>query len=430
MVIDSKTKSLATKIISKEAVIAVIGMGYVGLSLLEVFGKEGYPIIGLECDAEKVENLKQGKSTMGFLPLDDLFPLIRYGKFIPTTDPNLLKDADIVIISVPTTLDAHRQPDFEPLRSVFKEVVQTLKQGQLIILQSTTYPGTTEEELLPQISSKMKVGEEVFVGYVPEISDIGNPNHTFCSVPRILAGVTAECSKMIKLLYETIGCQTYVCPSTRVAEAAKIYQNTYRLINISFVNEMKILFDRMGMNIWDVIDAASTKPFGFTRFEPGPGVGGDCIPIDPFYLTWKARVSEGPTQMIDAAGYINDMAPYYVVDKTIEGLAQFGKAIKGARLLLLGVAFKKDVDDPRHSSAVKVLELVQHRGAQVEYNDPFIPYLKQFNLNSVSLERLGEFDAVVIGVDHTQYKWDKILKNSQLVIDTRNVVRGDKVVRA
>lgn len=367
---------------------------------------------------------------MSFLPLEALFPLIKQGKFIPTTDPNLLKDADIVVISVPTTLDGHRQPDFEPLRVVFKEVADNAKVGQLIILQSTTYPGTTEEELLPQIERLFKVGEEIYIGYVPEISDIGNPNHTFRSVPRILAGVTPACTHMIDLLYKTIGCKTYICPSTDVAEAAKIYQNTYRLVNISFVNEMKILFDRLGINIWDVIEAASTKPFGFTRFDPSPGVGGDCIPVDPFYLTWKARECEAPTQMIDIAGYINDMIPYYVVEKTLEALALQQKAINGAKVLVLGVAFKKDVDDPRHSSSVRVLELLQQRGAKVSYNDPYIPSLKHLNLQSVSLESISSYDVVVIATDHSDYQWDKISKEAKQIVDTRHVVQGKKVVRA
>ncbi|MCH9609230.1 MAG: UDP-N-acetyl-D-glucosamine 6-dehydrogenase [Chlamydiales bacterium] len=421
---------MLNKISSKETVIAVIGMGYVGLSLLEVFGKEGFPIIGLDCDTEKVENLKKGESSMGFLPLDDLFPLIKSEKFIPTTDASVLKDADIIIVSVPTTLDEHKQPDFGPLRIVFKEVADYLKKGQLIILQSTTYPGTTEEEFLPLISGKYEVGKEVFLGYVPEISDIGNPNHTFRSVPRILSGVTPKCLELVEHLYKTIGCQTYCCSNTRVAEAAKIYQNTYRLVNVSFANEMKILFDRMGMDVWEVIEAAATKPFGFTRFDPSPGVGGDCIPIDPFYLTWKAMSTEGPSQMIDTAGHVNDMAPYFVVDKTIEGLGKARKAIVGSKVLLLGVAFKKDVDDPRHSCAIKVLELLKKKGAEVAYHDPFIPYLKEFNLNSVPFDRLGEFDAVVITTDHSQFDWSQVIKNSKLIIDTRHVVKGEKVVRA
>lgn len=430
MALHTSSKSLAAKIRSKEALIAVIGMGYVGLSLLEVFGTEGFPIIGLECDAQKVEQFKQGANPMGFLPLEHLFPLYKEGKFTPTCDPAILSSADIIVISVPTTLDKHQQPDFVPLRTVFQEVADYAQMGQLIILQSTTYPGTTEEELLPKVSERFKVGEELFVGYVPEISDIGNPNHTFQSVPRILGGVSDKCTKMIKLLYETIGCTTYVCKNTRIAEAAKIYQNTYRLINISFVNEMKVLFDRLDMDVWDVINAAATKPFGFTRFDPSPGIGGDCIPADPFYLTWKAKAYEAPTQMIDIAGHVNDAAPYYVVEKITNALASHGKSMNGAKLLLLGVAFKKNVDDPRHSSSIKVLDLLKMHGGDVSYNDPFIPHLRVQNMDSIALEKLENYDAVVILTDHSEYDWKLIEQKSRLIIDTRHVVHGNKVVRA
>jgi len=426
----TKTKmqhTLAVKLANKQATIGVVGMGYVGLSLLEVFGKEGFKIVGYDCDCEKVKKLKQGCSTMSFMPLDHLWPLMHQGCFIPSDCPSILNQADVVVICVPTTLGEHGEPCLEPLRSTFDVVAGCLQKDQLIILQSTTYPGTTMEELLPALEKTGKcVGKDFFLGYVPEISDIGNPDYSFTAVPRIVSGVTPCCLTFVEQLYQQAGCKTVPVSCTQVAEAAKVYQNTYRLINIAWVNEMKMLFDQMGLDVWEVIDAAATKPFGFTRFNPGPGIGGDCIPVDPFYLTWKAKECGAPTGMIQMAGCVNDKTPDFVVSKVVEGLNECGRALKGAKVLVLGLGFKKDVDDLRHSASLKILRALCRKQAYVCYHDPYISKISNPNMCSIDLQykKLKEYDAVVIATDHSSYDWKQIVENSCLVVDTHRVAAG------
>jgi UDP-N-acetyl-D-glucosamine dehydrogenase len=428
---------LLEKIKSHEAVVAVVGMGYIGLSLLEAFGSKGFPLIGYDVDESKVEMVREGKSGYNFLSLDNVVNK----SFISSCDPAILDQADVVIISVPTSLDSRHLPDLSNLKSSFNLVTEHLHSGQLIVLQSTTYPGTTEEEFLPVLeTSHLKVGKDFFLSYAPEILDPGNPDVLFADIPKILSGVTEECKEKVETLYREAGCETVLCSSIRVAEAAKILQNTYRLVNISLINEMKIMFDRMGIDVWEVIKAAASKPFGFTPFYPSSGIGGDCTAVVPTYLSLKAQESDGPTSLIDLAHKVNISIPYYVVGKIEEGLGMHKKSLNGAKVLVLGVSYKKDVNDLRESAPLKVLSLLEGRGAEVSYHDPLVPVLKaprhypELDLQSVEVSGKGfaSYDCVFIGTNHSCYDWESIYTHSQLIIDTHNVMdkNSEKVIKA
>ena len=428
-------KTLEEKLKSKTAIVGVIGMGYIGLSLLEAFGKAGYPTLGYDLNPEKMKMINKKKSYLNFMDLHLLFELMDEGKFKASSDPDILKSADVLVISVPTTLDAHGTPDLSNLRSAFSTVFHHLKKGLLIVLQSSTYPGTTKEELLPILSkSHLKVGKDFYLAHVPEVADIGNPNFNFSDVPRIASGITVSCRKMAKILYEQIGCKVVLASSTEVAEAAKMVQNAFRLVNISFINEMKILFDKMGMDVWEVIEAAASKPFGFMPFYPCAAVGGDCIPIAPFYLVWKAKVTGGPTTLLEQAGQINKSMPLYVFNKIIQGLNKHKKTIAGAKVLVLGLGYKKDVNDVRESASLKLLPLLKKMQADASYHDPFVKAIANFpeypslHLKSIELDydKLKSYDAVVIVTDHSCYDWNKIVAKSKLIIDTRNATAGIK----
>jgi len=432
------TELLQKKISSKEAVIGFIGLGYIGLSLLEVFGNAGFPTVGFDINQEKVAMLKREESYFNFLPLQDLFSLMCNKRFEVSDNASILEKADVIFICVPTSLDEHFSPDLTALRKAFQTAVKFLKKDRLIILQSTTYPGTTVQELLPLLEqSGLKAGKDFNLGYAPETADIGNPNYQFNAVPKVVAGISSDCLKMTELLYQLAGFHVVTSPSTQVAEAAKILQNSFRLINISFINEMKIMLDRMGIDIWEVVQAASTKPFGFMPFYPSAGAGGDCIPTDPEYLIWKARTTDGPTTMLEMAAQINRAMPHYVVEKVIEGLNREEKSVKGAKILLLGVGYKKDVNDIRESAALPILFALKQREAIVHYHDPFVhqlpplPRFPELDLKSEAfdLQKLKDYDAVIITADHTFYDWSKITAHSRLIIDTLNatsVVEGAK----
>lgn len=437
---------LEKKISSKEAIIGVIGMGCIGISLLDAFGRAGFSLAGYDYASNTIEMLKKRENHLNFIDMKPLFALADIKRFIFSDDPDVLKKADVVIICAPTSLDIHRTPDLSNLRAAFQTVAKHLKKDQLIVLQSSTYPGTTEEELLPIIKkSPFKVGEDIFIAYVPEVIDFGNPNYSSTQVPRIVSGITPACRKMGELLYAQLGCKIVSSPSTKVAEAAKLLQNAYRLINISFINEMKILFDQMGIDIWEVIEAAASKPFGFTPFYPGPGIGGECISIMPIYLIWQAKIKNGPTSLLERAEHVNDAMPVYVLNKIIFSMNLRGTAIKNAKILILGVCYKKDVNDTRESPALKILPLLEEMGADISYHDPYVkkitlhhcPKTHDTHLKSTALDydALKSYDAVVILTDHSVYDWEKIVTQSQLVIDTRNAVahvKGSKknVVKA
>jgi UDP-N-acetyl-D-glucosamine dehydrogenase len=428
-----KRQILKDKIKDKEATIGVIGLGYIGLCLLEAFGREGFSLIGHDNAEKRVEMLKKGEAYYNFLPSSRFYPWIQSGQFTVSTDPAVLEKADVIIVSVSTSLDRHRTPNISSIHKAFETFSNHIQKGQLVVLQSTTYPGTTEKEIIPLLErSGLKVGEDFSLAYVPEISDPGNSEYAFTKVPRIIGGITPSCLELASELYQSIGCTTVPCSSTQVAEAAKILQNTYRLVNISLINEMKIMFDRMGIDVWEVIEAAATKPFGYEPFYPGPGVGGDCIPVVPAFLSWEAQETDGPTSLMDLASTVNTSIPYYVVSKVADILNKHQKSLSGSKILVLGVGYKKDLNDIRESASLKLIHLLQKQSKQVSYHDPFVPDISEvplypeMKLSSIELspDSLSEYDVVVIATDHSSYDWNQIAEKSQLIVDTHNVMKG------
>ena len=432
---------LEKKIKKREARIGIIGLGYVGLPLVKTFLNKGFKVIGFDTDDRKVALLNQGKSYIKHVTGKDLKPFLLKKIFQATKDFRTLADVDVIIICVPTPLDAHKNPDLSFVLKTTRVISENLRKGQLIVLESTTYPGTTEEEMLPILEEGgREVGRDFYLAYSPERENPGDKVYTTSKIPKIVGGVTPSCKRITKALYDQIVVKTIPVSSPRVAEASKLLENIFRSVNIALVNEMKMIFERMDIDIWEVVEAASTKPFGFMPFFPGPGYGGHCIPVDPFYLAWKAKEVDYPTKFIELAGEINTLMPYYVVSKTIEALNERGKSIKGARILVLGIAYKKDIDDQRESPSLKIISLLQKKGAIVSYNDPYVPQsfghrdYPGLKLKSVRLseKKLKEFNAVVIATDHSGYDYDWIVKNSFLVIDTRNAIkkRRKNVVKA
>ncbi len=426
-----KKEELLGLIQKKEAYVGIIGLGYVGLPLVIEFFKAGFPIIGFDIDEEKINALKSGRSYIKHI---DISSIAQSSRFIPTTDFSKLKRADCIIICVPTPLNRHREPDMKYVFSTAKTIAEYLRQGQLVVLESTTYPGTTDEDLRKILEETgLKAGTDFYLSFSPEREDPGNKSFTTSKIPKVVGGFTKDCLEVATHLYSCVFEKVIPVSSTKVAEAVKLLENIYRAVNIALVNELKMLFDRMGIDIWEVIDAAKTKPFGFQAFYPGPGLGGHCIPIDPFYLTWKAREYDFSTRFIELAGEINTSMPYYVVQKTMEALNEKGKSVKGARILILGLAYKKDVDDPRESPTMRLIELYEKAGASVDYNDPYIPVFPksrkyQFSKRSIELspENLRSYDCVVIVTDHSCYDPDFIVKNSNLIVDTRNLIKNKK----
>ena len=434
---------LENKIINKKAVIGVIGLGNIGLALLDAFGKVGFQLVGYDINEHKTKMLQNQESYLNYMDMSHLFKMIEKQHFKPSSDPEVLREADVIIISVPTSIDRYGTPNLNNLQAAFQTTAKYLSKYQLIILQSSTYPGTTEEQFLPLLlKSNLKVGIDFYLAHVPEIADIGNTEFNFIQIPRIVSGITPACLQHVSLLYENISSKIVPCSSTRIAESAKLLQNSFRLVNISFINEMKVLFDTMNIDIWEVITAAASKPFGFMPFYPSPGIGGDCIPIAPFYLVWRAKSTGGPTSMIEDAGRINNLMAQYVINKLINGLNLGKKTIRDAKILVLGVAYKRDVNDIRESPALKILPLLKGMLAKVDYHDPYIKKISNFHdhpelyFESVELNnvKLHEYDAVIVLTDHHTYNWDEIVKYSRLVIDTRNisakVIDKRKIIKA
>jgi UDP-N-acetyl-D-glucosamine dehydrogenase len=425
-------ENLARKIKDKRTRIGVIGLGYVGLPLVKLFLAKGFGVIGFDIDPKKVASLNRGKSYIRHISTDELKRFLNKRLFRATGDFSELRDTDVIIICVPTPLDAHKNPDLTYVLRTTATISQFLRKGQLVILESTTYPGTTEEEMLPLLEARgLRAGKDFFLAFSPEREDPGNKEYTTAMVPKVVGGLTAACGRLSKLLYDQVFEKTVPVSSPRVAEAVKLLENIFRSVNIALVNELKVIFERMGIDVWEVIKAASTKPFGFMPFYPGPGLGGHCIPIDPFYLTWKAKEVDYATRFIELAGEINTRMPYYVVNKTVEALNRKGKSIRGARVLVLGIAYKKDIDDQRESPSLKIIDEITRKGANVCYNDPYIlrtSGLRKYpglNLKSVPMttKRLKSSDAVIIATDHSIYDYDWIVRNAPLVVDTRNAVR-------
>jgi UDP-N-acetyl-D-glucosamine dehydrogenase len=438
---------LLAKIEGRSAKIGVIGLGYVGLPLVIEFVKAGFSVTGFDVDPEKVAVLKKGKTYIKHIP-DQKIAAVLPGKkagppgLVPTTDFSLLSAMDCIIICVPTPLNKYREPDLSYVFNTTRSIAANLRRGQLVVLESTTYPGTTDEDMRAILEETgLKAGKDFHLAFSPEREDPNNPSFSTRTIPKVVGGYTAHCLKVACALYDTIVEKTVPVSSTKAAEATKLLENIFRSVNIALVNEMKMLFDRMGIDVWEVINAASTKPFGYTPFFPGPGLGGHCIPIDPFYLTWKAREFDFSTRFIELAGEVNSHMPYYVVEKTVDALNERGKSIKGAKVLILGVAYKKNVGDMRESPSLKLIELFRNKAAAVDYNDPYIPEmpkLRRYNykMKSVPLteKTISGYDAVVIATNHDDYDYDFLYRHAGLIVDSRNAVkvprRDRKVVKA
>lgn len=415
----------------KTAKVGVIGLGYVGLPLANLFHQKGFQVVGFDIDQRKVDALHAGKSYIGHIPDERVIELMANGRFVPTTDFSKISEVDTVSICVPTPLDDYREPDLSYIESTGHSLAPHIRKGQLIVLESTTYPGTTKEVLQPilEAGSGLKAGESFFLAYSPEREDPGNAHFSTSSIPKVVGGLDAESQAVAVALYEQAAAKVVPVSSMEVAEACKILENTYRAVNIAMVNEMKILFDRMKLSIWEVIDAAKTKPFGFQAFYPGPGLGGHCIPIDPFYLTWLAKRYGLNTRFIELAGEVNARMPGYVVDQVMRGLNRAGRAVQGAKVAIIGIAYKKDVDDPRESPAFEIIEELLHLGADLSYHDPHIPAMPRMRKHDIKLasqpltpQYLEAQDCVLIVTDHTAIDWSIVLRHSRLVIDPRNAL--------
>jgi UDP-N-acetyl-D-glucosamine dehydrogenase len=424
--------NLLDKISSKNATVGIIGLGYVGLPLVIRFRKVGFSVIGFDIDEEKIKALKEGRSYIKHISSQDIQVLKGSLGFKATSKFTSLRNIDCIIICVPTPLTKHREPDLSYVLGTGEIIAKYLKKDQLVVLESTTYPGTTDRELKNVLeTSGLKAGKDFFLAFSPEREDPNNQDYDTNMIPKIVGGYTTNCLKIADALYSAVVRKTVPVSSTRVAEAAKLLENIYRAVNIALVNELKMLFDRMDISIYEVIEAAKTKPFGFQAFYPGPGLGGHCIPIDPFYLTWKAREYDFSTKFIELAGEINTYMPYYVVEKVVGALNAQAKTIVRAKVLVLGLAYKKDIDDTRESPSLKLIELLAQKGAEVDYNDPYIPRTRKMRMydlkkESVPLTKktLSKYDCVVIATDHSCYDYGLIVKNASLVVDTRNVVNG------
>lgn len=432
---NERVSDLEKKIKTKEAYIGIIGLGYVGLPLLKTFLAVGFRVLGFDIDPKKIKKLNQGRSYIKHVTTKELKDYIKEKKFHATSNFRNLNKVDVIIICVPTPLDSYKNPDLTFVLDTTEVISKNLRKGTLVILESTTYPGTTEEKMLPILERGLrKVGKDFFLAYSPERENPGDREYTTSKIPKIVGGVTPDCRKLAKTLYDQVVVKTIPVSSPRVAEATKLLENIFRSVNIALVNEMKMIFELLGIDVWEVIEAASTKPFGFLPFYPGPGLGGHCIPVDPFYLTWKAKEVEYPTKFIELAGEINTRMPYHIVQKTIEALNRRGKIIKGAKILILGIAYKKDVDDQRESPSLKIISLLQKKGAKVSYNDPYVPRsfghrdYPGLKLESEALDdkKLKKYDAVIITTDHSAYDYDWIAENASLIIDTRNAIKKKK----
>jgi UDP-N-acetyl-D-glucosamine dehydrogenase len=424
--------TLESAIRAREATIGIIGLGYVGLPLAGAFLGKGFRVVGFDADPKKVESLSAGRGYIRHVPSQVIAGWKSEGRFEATTDMTRLSEPDVVLICVPTPLDRARDPDLSYVEGTARSIAAVLRPGQLVVLESTTYPTTTRDVVLPILEARgLKAGRDFFLAYSPEREDPGNPQYSAANIPKVVGGIDSESGRLAALVYGQAMAGVVPVSSAEVAEACKILENTYRAVNIALVNELKVLFDRMGIDVWEVIDAAKTKPFGFQAFYPGPGLGGHCIPIDPFYLTWLARTYGMTTRFIELAGEVNHRMPDYVVSRLGEFLNEHAKPIKGSRILLLGMAYKKDVDDPRESPAFELFEKLTHLGAVVTYHDPYIPALPPMRnydlagIRSVDLtpETLAAQDAVLIATDHSTIDYGFVVRHAPLVVDTRNATR-------
>ena len=427
---DSNTHSeLLEKIREKTATIGVVGLGYVGLPLIRAFVEAGFNTIGFDVDDNKIKQLKSGQSYIKHIESEWIASLIENGQFIPTSEMQRLAEPDAILICVPTPLSPSRDPDLKYVEGTANQIAKSLRAGQLVVLESTTYPGTTRDVICPILSeSGLVIGQDFFVAYSPEREDPGNQDFSASRIPKVVGGVDAHSLELANEMYQHAVVETVPVSTCEIAEACKILENTYRSVNIAMVNELKILFDHIDIDIWETINAAKTKPFGFQAFYPGPGLGGHCIPIDPFYLSWVARLHGQSTRFIELAGEINSSMPEFVVNKVAEALNNDGKPIRGSRIGLFGVAYKRDVDDPRESPAFRLMELLNERGADLSYHDPFIPTLpsmRSFDVPELESHVLTEdylksLDCILICTDHSNVDWQFVVDHSNIVVDTRN----------
>jgi UDP-N-acetyl-D-glucosamine dehydrogenase len=413
----------------RSARIGVIGLGYVGLPLAVEFGKAGYRVTGFEIDAHRASVLNGGRSYIQDVPTRDVRALVRSGLLQATLDFDELRRMDVIDICVPTPLRKTKDPDVSYIVAALEQIAPRLKRGQLVVLESTTYPGTTDELMLPMLEKRgLRVGRDFFLAFSPERVDPGNPVYQTQNIPKVVGGVTPECTRAAAITYGAV-IQTIVpVGSTRVAEMVKLLENTFRSVNIGLVNEMALLCDRMGIDVWQVIEAAATKPFGFMPFYPGPGLGGHCIPIDPFYLSWKAKESGFEARFIELAGQVNGNMPHHVVKRVGEALNSQRKAVRGARILILGVAYKADIDDVRESPSLDIMELLEKQGARVEYCDPLVPKLRHgraiLRTRPYRAGTLRSFDCVVIATAHKLFDYRLLAKHARVIVDTRNALKG------
>ncbi len=425
---------LEKKIKDGKVVVGILGLGYVGLPLAREFANAGIKVLGFDVDKEKIEKINSGRSILKHIPNSQIKKIVSSGLFKATGTMSRIKTVDAVLICVPTPLTKSREPDMQFVEKSCQTIAKYIRKGQLISLESTTYPGTTRELMKPILEqSGLKAGKDFYMAYSPEREDPGNKNFSTKTIAKVVGGLTARCLRIACALYDLAIDKTVPVSTIEAAEATKIMENVYRCINIAMVNELKMVFDRMGIDIWEVVRAASTKPFGYSPFYPGPGLGGHCIPIDPFYLTWKARQFGMPTRFIELAGEINTNMPHYVIEKVMDALNDHSKSLKGSKVLVLGLAYKKDIDDLRESPSIELIELLKEKGAIVDYNDPYIAKThkqREHNLGmkskKLSAKMLAEYDVALISTDHSDYDYDWIVSNSQLVVDTRNATENVK----
>lgn len=441
MTTDGTATDLLNRVINRESVIAIVGMGYVGLPLATAAYDAGYKVLGFDVDPAKIAMINRGVSPIGRIGNDKIGKMRDAGKFEVTDDFNRLAECDVITICVPTPLNTYREPDLSYVVDTTRAIGDNLRPGQIISLESTTYPGTTRDVMLPILEeSGLKCGKDFFLAYSPEREDPGNPDFDTASIPKVVGGDGPDAVEIALAFYGSVVTKVVPVSSCEVAEAVKLTENIFRSVNIALVNELKVIFDRMDINVWEVIDAAKTKPFGFMPFYPGPGLGGHCIPIDPFYLTWKAREYHVPTRFIELAGEINTNAPYLVVDRLVDALSKHRQAcMTGARILMIGVAYKKNVEDTRESPAFTLIEEIEERGGSVSFHDPFvskIPHMREHanmaGRESIALtkDNVGAYDAVLICTDHDDVDYRLIGEAAKLIVDTRNVMASVGDIKA
>ena len=422
---------LEKKIKDKKAKIGIIGMGYVGIPLGLEFAGTGFSVTGFDKDSARVKEINSGNQVMKHIPAKSMKEFVKKNNGSSTTEFSEIRDMDCLIICVPTPLDEHEQPDMSYIESASKEIGKNLRKGQLIVLESTTYPGTTREIVKPILEkSKLEAGEDFFLAYSPEREDPGNKEFSISEIPKVMGGLTDNCLRLTSNLYKNIVSETVEVSSLETAEATKLMENIFRAVNIAMVNELKLILSRMGINIWEVIDAAKTKPFGFMPFYPGPGMGGHCIPIDPFYLSWKAKEYNTEAKFIELAGEINRKMTEHIAHRIGRALNDDKKSIRGSKILIVGVAYKKDIDDMRESPALRIMDLLKHKGAKITYHDPNVKNVGPLKSLDLTQNTINEQDAIVITTDHTNIDYKSLGKHAKLIVDTRNIMATVKNPKA